>query len=370
MCSKGKIKICFVISSLANSGPVNVLLNTVKFLDKSQFDIHIITLFEESKYSRLDDFKKLKIIISQSTLPKKKKLAAYLRLRSSLKKMKPIVVHSHCVLSLGYLMRIHGTFEKVHTIHMHPMQFFILKYGKMKGWLMTNLYSQGYRKMNKVIVCANHLEKKIERGGRIKTTAIRNGVDTTLFNKVSLEKKEELKRKAGYEDKVIYLMNNRLSPEKNNAFVLRNFPKEGNAQLIILGDGKDEEGIALNSKEKPNVSWVRYTDKVFQYLQMSDYYISASKTEGLPMAVLEAMSCGVSPILSDTPSHRELVSSLENALIFSLESNEELRSIFKNTSNLTTQFSSQIRNHVKGDFSAESMASLHGKVYETLSAQK
>lgn len=235
----------------------------------------------------------------------------------------------------------------------------------MIGRVMIASSFRAYRKMDQVVTCANHFETAIEKKAG-KTVAIRNGVDTSVFRSVSSEEKVVLKREAGYENKVIYFMNNRLSPEKNNAFVLSNFPKEGNAHLIIVGDGKVEEKAILKSQQKSNISWVKYTDNVLQYLQISDYYISASKSEGLPMAVLEAMSCGVSPILSDIPSHREIVSSIKNAQMFSLDSKEELRSIFENTSNLKIQCSSQFRTHVKESFSAKNMANLHGEMYRKL----
>lgn len=369
MHSQSKIRICFVISSLANSGPVSVLLNTVKYLDKSQFDIHIITLYKENNHSRLDDFKKQKLTLWQSTLAKKKILSVYLKLKSSLKKAKPNVVHSHCVRSLKYLTYTSGEFKKIHTIHMHPMQFFLLKYGKIMGRLMAQIYFQGYRKMDKVITCANHFEDQVKKNGNIKTIAIQNGVDTSVFTSVSLEKKAALKKKAGYESKVIYLMNNRLSPEKNNAFVIDNFPDIRNIQLIIIGNGVGKERDGLDSMKRPNVTWIQYTDNVLPYLQMSDYYISASRAEGLPNAVLEAMSCGIYPILSDIASHREVMASLEHDLIFSLDSKKDFQGKIEDTMSSKKQPSAQFRGHIENNFSAPGMANLYEKLYRELSVQ-
>ena len=44
-----KIKVCYVISSLSNQGPPNVLYNIVKYMDFSRFDVFIITMVEEQK---------------------------------------------------------------------------------------------------------------------------------------------------------------------------------------------------------------------------------------------------------------------------------------------------------------------------------
>lgn len=60
-----KIKVCYVISSLSNQGPPNVLYNIVKYMDFSRFDVFIITMVEEQKISRIEDFKALPIKVIQ-----------------------------------------------------------------------------------------------------------------------------------------------------------------------------------------------------------------------------------------------------------------------------------------------------------------
>lgn len=367
MYSKDKVRICFVISSLGNSGPVNVLFNIVKYLDKSQFDIHIVTLFKESNHSRLDDFKKLEITIWQSIHAKKKMARAYISLRSSLKKIKPDVVHSHCFYSLEFLSRIRLIFKKVHTLHGYPKEFYHLKYGALIGRVMIFFSFQAYKKMDKVITCAHHFEKGIQKNESIKAIAIRNGVDTSLFNPLSVEDKAALKKKAGYENKVIYIMNNRLSAEKNNRFVVESFPMDKRVHLIIVGDGKEK--TELDPIMKSNVSHVQYTGNVLPYLQMSDYYISASKAEGLPMAVLEAISCGLYPILSDIPAHREIITYLEYGLIFSLQTKKDFKGKIESTMNSRKQPTDQFIDQVENNFSAQGMANLHEKLYRELSVQ-
>ena len=42
-------------------------------------------------------------------------------------------------------------------------------------------------------------------------------------------------------------------------------------------------------------------------MNISDVYVSASKSEGFSISVLEALSCGLGLFLSDIPSHREVV---------------------------------------------------------------
>ena len=60
---KQKIKICFLVSSLANEGPVNVLYNIVRYMDPQTYDMAVLTLIPEKKSSRLNDFEKLPLRI-------------------------------------------------------------------------------------------------------------------------------------------------------------------------------------------------------------------------------------------------------------------------------------------------------------------
>ena len=49
-------KITYIVSTLKKSGPTEVLLNLVKFIDTSKFKISIITLSPEGSSSSLDQF--------------------------------------------------------------------------------------------------------------------------------------------------------------------------------------------------------------------------------------------------------------------------------------------------------------------------
>ena len=50
---------------------------------------------------------------------------------------------------------------------------------------------------------------------------------------------------------------------------------------------------------------------MIQLFQSSKYYVSASEYEGMPLTMLEAMSCGCIPIVSNIPGHKELAKPVE-----------------------------------------------------------
>jgi len=96
-----KIKIVYIISTLVKSGPVNVLYNLIKYIDKNRYNVTIITLSPENeKHSRLKEFESLGIKVQSLNLSR---LQGYLfggfKLRQIINKVKPDIIHSHCFRS-------------------------------------------------------------------------------------------------------------------------------------------------------------------------------------------------------------------------------------------------------------------------------
>ena len=81
-------------------------------------------------------------------------------------------------------------------------------------------------------------------------------------------------------------------------------------ELAIIGNGPCEaelKQLAEDSGIADRVSFVGRIPRedVYRELLQSDLFVSTSYGEGLPIAVLEAMACGLPAILSDIPPHRE-----------------------------------------------------------------
>ena len=58
-----KINVCYIISSLSNEGPTNVLYNIIKYMDFDRFRVSLVTMIPEKENSRWEDFQRLNIRI-------------------------------------------------------------------------------------------------------------------------------------------------------------------------------------------------------------------------------------------------------------------------------------------------------------------
>ena len=96
-----RIKICYVISSLSNQGPPNVLYNIIQYMDFSKFDISIVTMVNEQEISRIDEFRALPIqVIQMHSDGVQNPVSMFFTLKRVIKEIDPDILHAHCPRSL------------------------------------------------------------------------------------------------------------------------------------------------------------------------------------------------------------------------------------------------------------------------------
>lgn len=105
----------------------------------------------------------------------------------------------------------------------------------------------------------------------------------------------------------------RLVDIKNPFTVLNAFREamDSSSRLTCIGEGPLRRSLLANCTTAGLDRRVLFTgllprERVFRHLLEADLFISASRGEGLPVAVLEAMACGCPVLLSDIPPHREI----------------------------------------------------------------
>jgi len=177
-------------------------------------------------------------------------------------------------------------------------------------------------------------------------TPIPNGLDLSKFNKTTNERRLELRNKMKLPaHKKIFISVGDIAEGKNPNLIFDAFKTDDNNKLIIfLGSGPQLTQLRKLSQNSTNIKFMGKVNNVKDFLQASDYFISASLSEGMPNAVLEAMGTGLPVILSDIPSHREIY-----------EKNHNCGRLFKN--NNLESLKKTILNIALGDYSKMSDAS-------------
>lgn len=136
-----------------------------------------------------------------------------------------------------------------------------------------------------------------------KAYAISNGVDTRLFNtNIHFEKPEHLK------DKFIVIMAGRLSAEKKQIMLLkasRILKHKDNIQIILAGGGpkdlKLKRYVKRHLKDNPAIIKCFKHEELHEALNYSDLYVHSSLVEIEAISCLEALACGLVPVISNSP---------------------------------------------------------------------
>ena len=285
-----------------------MLYNIIQFMDFDKFDISIITMVPEQAISRFDEFKDMPIKIVQMSPNKiQNPISMYLNLRKEVKKLDPDILHTHCPRSMFLVPLLPKKYKKVETVHIYPGIQQIVMYGCIKGKITIALSHFFTKKMDLPIACSESVAQAYWDEQHYKIISIPNGCSLPIWNG-DKEEKAKLRKSMNLSDNLKYfIFIGRFSKEKNpdmiiKAFEEMNLPRIG---LILLGDGTMY--AELKKHECDKIILPGFKSNVYDYLKAADYYISASDIEGLANTLLESMTVGLPCVLSDIPSHREVL---------------------------------------------------------------
>jgi len=81
-------------------------------------------------------------------------------------------------------------------------------------------------------------------------------------------------------------------------------------QALVVGTGREEarlRALAADTGTEGRILFVGEIPDAVRIFPLIDVYVSASRGEGLPLAVLEAMACDVPVVATRIPAHEELI---------------------------------------------------------------
>ena len=199
---------------------------------------------------------------------------------------------------------------------------------------------------------------------------IPNGVDTRKFIPQEFTQSNQTKTL----EKIKLVSVARISPVKNIEYLLQTCVLLKNAGIPFefhhAGTGKDTQSLnevtdfIVKNNLQSDVTLHGYCDDASRILSLGDIFVSASKSEGHPVAVLEAMSCGKFCLVSDIAPHREMAHDLLN--FFDINSDVDLftklQDIYLNKVDLSLS-SNQSRQIVQDHYSLTKMVDNYVEQY-------
>lgn len=317
-----KIKVIHVIPDLGTGGAEKLVIDLVDNIDNSRFDMKILSLYgpQNSIYEKIVTDKKITI----DYLDKKNgfDFNTIIKVIKFFIREKPDIIHTHRYVYPYIIIAnmITRTKVKIHTVHniaekelpkklQHIMKF---------AYKFLNCTPVGISDYIKSTICNTYNLDYSE------VPCIYNGIDTNRF------KPREKNENSNF-NYINYINIGRMSDQKNHLLLIEAFKYVSeqieNCKLTIIGDGElrsDIEKKINDYKLNKRIDLLGIQKNTQKYLSESDVFVLSSNYEGLPLSVLEAMSCELPIITTKAGGTIDIVKQNKNGIVVNVNDKEAL----------------------------------------------
>ena len=306
------MKILFItLRADHGGGPkhIDLLINNLS----SEIEIYLACPQDKPYYDLWSKSKKIKDIFA---LPHRKfSVKKLLGLNKFIKDNDIKIIHSHgkgAGIYSRILKILNPGLKIVHTLHgVHIGEY---------GFLKRNVYIFLERfltlftdKFINVSNSENNLCLKLGLFKKSKSKVVYNGIKALL-------KDDNAKIKFDLSGKKVVTTISRFDYAKNMSLayeIAKNFKDNPSIVFLWLGDGDDRAKFeSMAQKDGANIIFTGFTDEVPAYLSATDIYLSTSRWEGLPYALIEAQSLGIPIVATNVVGNNEVVENGKSGFLF------------------------------------------------------
>ncbi len=370
-----KIKILHIVKSLGRGGAEMLLQETLKEHNKEKFEFHFI-YFLPWKNQMVEGLNNAGGKVNNFSA--KNNLLIIFQIRKIIKYIKENkieIVHCHLPWA-GFVGRF------IHKLIGIPVIYSEHNVQERYHIITKTLNKLTFNWQTRVIAVSNDVAVSIANiiHPKIPVTTILNGVNTDYFqrdNKLRIKKRKELDI---LDDEIligniaVFRFQKRIK-EWIDLFKMihSKYPK---VKACIVGDGILKEEIMVHLREanmEGKIIFPGLQTDVLPWMSAMDIFMMTSEFEGLPIALLEAMSMGCAIVSTNAGGIKELIRDQEDGL---LKPVEDWQSLIDPLDFLIThpaeiiKFGSKARLRVQQSFSIKAMVQQLEKIYTDILLQK
>lgn len=362
------VRVVHLIQNLNYGGMERVLHSLARQLPAHGFEVHVVVLEYFGEFAKgLEAVATLHQVppMSPFSLFHPKKLAGVLR------SIAPEVVHSHTGLWLkgARATKMAGIPIAVHTEHGRPDPVPLI------DRLIDNMASR----WTDVIVAVSEDLADVLRTQVVHDPArvrvITNGVDTTSTSGIG--ERSALRRELGVEQGNFVIGTvGRLEPIKHLSLALNGFARLGAEtsdgrplSLVLVGDGSHRAALEAEAGElgiSSRVTFLGWRADANRLYGAFDLFTLTSRNEGTSISLLEAMSSGVCPVVTDVGGNRAVLGAGLESLLVPDNDDAGLASAWQRLANdpaLLGRMGDLARQRVEQAFSLDRMVKQHVDLY-------
>lgn len=252
-------------------------------------------------------------------------LKALRQLKNLMHDISPDIIHCNTPIG-GISGRLVAPRESVVLYQAHGFHFW--KGAPLTNWLLYYPVEKILAKKADIILTINHDDEALAQKAMHPRMGVRYvpGVGIRLRNAHGHFGRPSsfIRHKLGISDNATILLSvGELNDNKNHELIVEAMGMLAmkNLHLVILGEGQNAESIKEAAQAlgvAPNVHLEGFRTDVDSYYYGADIFVMPSKREGLPVSLMEAMSCGLPCIASDIRGNRDLIENGRNGLLCEL----------------------------------------------------
>ena len=300
-----------IVSTLKRCGPISVVEGIARDLNVSRHRAVIATLFPNRSDSAVREFRRLGIQVEEMNMSHAACLTTgRRRLRQLVTALSVDLIHCHGFWANLVVATASFDVPRLATIHAQLMNDYQMVHGRVAGAWLGRLEYAALRRFDRVVAVS---EAAAEAAGfhNVQCEVILNGIDLNRFGTPAgpSHKAELRKRLILPGSSIVVLHTGALNSLKQPVEVVTGFlasKLSRNAVLVFAGDGPLRQQCEKAAEGAPNVVFLGSREDIPDLLRAGDVLISNSRSEGLPMALLEGCASGVRIIASDIAPHRRV----------------------------------------------------------------
>lgn len=301
-----KVKVLYFVDRMLRGGIQTFVIENMKHMNRDKIQIDYLLLDDGVDYELEDTLREM-----GSNVYKLK--GVWLR---------KITDYKNYFKKIDDFFKEHHDYKVVH-LHSSSKNFYVLKDAKKYGIPVRIAHSHniGFQSKSKAQIMLGNIckpllkhyathyfacseiagewlfgKKEVEKGN---VKVIHNAVDLDKY-KFNEEKRNEIRKELGIQDKLVIGHVGRFTAQKNHTFLIDIFNEihkvNKDAVLMLVGTGEKEKEIRdkveqLNLTE--NVLFMGFKNNVNEYMWAMDLFVFPSLFEGLGLVLIEAQATGM-----------------------------------------------------------------------------
>lgn len=322
------MKILHVTYGLSSGGAERFLTDLLNQLaERDDVEITLLLILSEKVPGNMFYAKELSKKITVKSLGLSHvNMSVFTKLNAAVRQENADIVHIHlspiilfCILPILsfrksiYIETLHNEVARIDNGSKlkRILKSFVYKSGLMKVCTISDKNAREYKK-----VYGKECDLMVYNG--------RKSLDKTASYERTLKEVQAYKQ----DDKTVVVTHiARCAKQKNQSLLVdsfNEFSKDKNVILLIIGNHFDsEEGLKLKEKACDKIYFLGEKHNIQDYLLCSDAFVLSSLYEGMPITLIEALSCACIPLSTPVSGVVDLVENGKNGFVskdFSQES--------------------------------------------------